>query len=321
MGRARPGPDPGAREGAGDPDLQDVHEGRPDLRLSGQADPLQRPDPAAAGPGRGRLLPSCSPRSSSCNRQSRETGRGRRRTRPSSTRRRSRRGSSPTRAPRAPGSCSTSPSKAVFAAEPRDLSLLHALFYFHAGNGVINLTSTAGGAQDSRFHGGSQLVSIRMAERLGSRVVLNAAVRRISQDRGGVSAADRRRHVAGTAGDRRGRADARGPDRLRAGAAGRSRRPHPARTAGFRDQVRGRVPVAVLARGGPQRLQRTATVLRSTSRMTTRRRAESRACCSGSSSATTRGASTRCGAATRRRSRAGAFARLFGARAARARGS
>ena len=78
--------------------------------------------------------------------------------------------------------------KAVFAAEPHDLSLLHAMFYFHAGNGVINLTSTAGGAQDSRFHGGSQLVSIRMAERLGARVMVNAAVRRISQDRSGVSA-------------------------------------------------------------------------------------------------------------------------------------
>ncbi len=76
---------------------------------------------------------------------------------------------------------------AVFAADPRDLSLLHMLFYFHSGNGIINLTSTAGGAQDSRFHGGSQLVSIRMAEHLGKRVVLGAAVRQIGQDRGGVT--------------------------------------------------------------------------------------------------------------------------------------
>ena len=76
---------------------------------------------------------------------------------------------------------------AVFAADPRDLSLLHMLFYFHSGNGIINLTSTAGGAQDSRFHGGSQLVSIRMAEHLGQRVVLGAPVRQINQDRGGVT--------------------------------------------------------------------------------------------------------------------------------------
>jgi monoamine oxidase len=70
-------------------------------------------------------------------------------------------------------------TESVFAAEPRDLSLLHALFYYHSGNGAINLTSTAGGAQDSRFVGGSQLVSIRMAQQLGARVVLNAPARRI----------------------------------------------------------------------------------------------------------------------------------------------
>ncbi len=77
--------------------------------------------------------------------------------------------------------------RAVFAAEPRDLSLLHALFYLRAGQGIINLTSTAGGAQDSRFVGGSQLVSIRMAQRLGHRVVLEAPVRRIGQSHGGVT--------------------------------------------------------------------------------------------------------------------------------------
>jgi monoamine oxidase len=78
-------------------------------------------------------------------------------------------------------------TRAVFAAEPRDLSLLHALFYYHSGGGIINLTSTAGGAQDSRLVGGSQLVSIRMADRLGGRVVLRAPVRRIAQSRTGVT--------------------------------------------------------------------------------------------------------------------------------------
>lgn len=78
-------------------------------------------------------------------------------------------------------------TRAIFAAEPRDLSLLHALFYLHSGGGIINLASTAGGAQDSRFVGGSQLVSIRMAARLGRRVVLEAPVRRISQSAGAVT--------------------------------------------------------------------------------------------------------------------------------------
>jgi monoamine oxidase len=77
--------------------------------------------------------------------------------------------------------------QAVFAAEPRDLSLLHMLWYLNSGQGILNLTSTAGGAQDARFVGGSQLVSIRMAERLGRRVVLNAPVGRIGQDGSGVT--------------------------------------------------------------------------------------------------------------------------------------
>ena len=78
-------------------------------------------------------------------------------------------------------------TESVFAAEPRDLSLLHALFYYRSGGGIINLTSTAGGAQDSRFVGGSQLISIRMAERLGKRVVLDAPVRRIAHAGHGVT--------------------------------------------------------------------------------------------------------------------------------------
>jgi monoamine oxidase len=76
--------------------------------------------------------------------------------------------------------------RAVFAAEPRDISTLHGLFYLNSGRGVLNLTSTSGGAQDSRFVGGSQLVSIRLAERLGKRVVLRAPVRTIASSRSGV---------------------------------------------------------------------------------------------------------------------------------------
>lgn len=77
--------------------------------------------------------------------------------------------------------------KAILATDSRDVSLLHALWYFNSGNGVLNLASTAGGAQDSRLVGGSQLVSIELAKRLGSRVVLGAPTRRISQDNSGVT--------------------------------------------------------------------------------------------------------------------------------------
>ena len=84
--------------------------------------------------------------------------------------------------------------EAVWAAEPRDVSLLHVLFYINsAGNETTpgtfdRLINTAGGAQESRFVGGSQLVSLGLAKRLGKRVVLNAPVRRLEQSRGGVRA-------------------------------------------------------------------------------------------------------------------------------------
>jgi monoamine oxidase len=83
--------------------------------------------------------------------------------------------------------------ESVFACEPRDVSLLHVLFYIHsAGNerspGTLErLITTGGGAQDSRFVGGSQLVSIRAAKSLGKRVMLGQAVRRIARDASGVT--------------------------------------------------------------------------------------------------------------------------------------
>ncbi|GAC1325048.1 MAG: FAD-dependent oxidoreductase [Thermoleophilaceae bacterium] len=82
--------------------------------------------------------------------------------------------------------------EAVFAAEPRDISLLFVLFYIAAAGDEQNpgtferLINTAGGAQESRFVGGSQLISLKMAAELGRNVVLSAPVRRIAQDAGGV---------------------------------------------------------------------------------------------------------------------------------------
>jgi monoamine oxidase len=67
--------------------------------------------------------------------------------------------------------------ESVFAAEPRDLSLLHVLFYTAAAGTFDNLVDTANGAQDSRFIGGSQQVSISLAQQLGASVVLGRPVR------------------------------------------------------------------------------------------------------------------------------------------------
>jgi monoamine oxidase len=78
-------------------------------------------------------------------------------------------------------------TRAVWAAEPSDLSLLHLLFYIHSGKGLENLVETREGAQQERFHGGSQLLALRLAERLGEeRIVLGAPVRAVEHREGEV---------------------------------------------------------------------------------------------------------------------------------------
>jgi monoamine oxidase len=72
--------------------------------------------------------------------------------------------------------------EAVWAAQPEDLSLLHVLFYISSAGGLDALWDTEGGAQDARVVGGSQLISIRMAEELGDRVILDAPVRRVAYE-------------------------------------------------------------------------------------------------------------------------------------------
>lgn len=78
--------------------------------------------------------------------------------------------------------------KAVFGAEPGELSLLFALFYLHAGGGLMNLARTTGGAQERRFTGGAQQLALRMAEELGDSVVLGAPVAAVEHGADGVAA-------------------------------------------------------------------------------------------------------------------------------------
>ena len=75
---------------------------------------------------------------------------------------------------------------AVWAVEPEDLSLLHFLFYVRSAGSLERLFDTEGGAQEARVVGGTQLISIRLAERLGEAVVLEAPVRRVEHGEGGV---------------------------------------------------------------------------------------------------------------------------------------
>ena len=73
--------------------------------------------------------------------------------------------------------------QAVWACEPRDVSLLHILFYIASAGSFENLINVANGAQESRFVGGAQRVSAGVASALGRRVVTRSPVRRIVQGR------------------------------------------------------------------------------------------------------------------------------------------
>jgi monoamine oxidase len=91
--------------------------------------------------------------------------------------------------------------RAQFGAETRELSLLFTAFYFaasgdekHPGTFERNF-SARGGAQMFRLVGGSQVVPIRMARKLGTRVILRSPVRSIRQGPRGVSVESDRVHV------------------------------------------------------------------------------------------------------------------------------
>jgi monoamine oxidase len=75
---------------------------------------------------------------------------------------------------------------AVWAAEPEDVSLLHVLFYIRSAGSFEALIDTEGGAQEARVRGGTQLISLRIAEQLGDAVHLSSPVRRIEHGDDGV---------------------------------------------------------------------------------------------------------------------------------------
>jgi monoamine oxidase len=89
-------------------------------------------------------------------------------------------------------------TRPIFGVEPRELSVLYTLFYIaasgdskHPGTFQRNF-NTRGGAQQSRFHGGSQAVPLALAAKLGSRVMLRSPVRAIEHTGSGVRVSTKR---------------------------------------------------------------------------------------------------------------------------------
>lgn len=77
--------------------------------------------------------------------------------------------------------------ESVWSTQPRDLSLLHVLFYIHSAGTLDHLINTAGGAQDSRIVGGSQRICIQLAAPLTASLRLKHVVRDVAHDATGVT--------------------------------------------------------------------------------------------------------------------------------------
>ena len=78
-------------------------------------------------------------------------------------------------------------SEAIWAADPAETSMLHALFYAKSGRDLDTLMNIKNGAQEERFVGGAQTTADRMAATFSERIIFNAPVIAILQDSNQVS--------------------------------------------------------------------------------------------------------------------------------------
>ncbi|GAB3501620.1 FAD-dependent oxidoreductase [Spirosoma knui] len=73
-------------------------------------------------------------------------------------------------------------AEAIWAADPAEISLLHALFYIKSGRDLDTLMNVKNGAQEERFVGGAQTIADRMAATFQDRIMFNSPVKAILQD-------------------------------------------------------------------------------------------------------------------------------------------
>jgi monoamine oxidase len=85
-------------------------------------------------------------------------------------------------------------TRAVFAAEATQMSLLQYLFYAHSAGSMATLIASVDGAQDRRVVGGSGLLPLGLSKRLRGDVALSAPVTEILQSGEGVEV----KHARGT---------------------------------------------------------------------------------------------------------------------------
>jgi monoamine oxidase len=73
-------------------------------------------------------------------------------------------------------------AEAIWAADPAEISLLHALFYTKSGRDLDTLMNVKNGAQEERFVGGAQTTADRMAATIQDRIVFNCPVKAIIRE-------------------------------------------------------------------------------------------------------------------------------------------
>lgn len=78
-------------------------------------------------------------------------------------------------------------SRVTWGCEPDEVSMLHALRYVNAAGGLDRMLDVADGAQQDHFAEGTHRIAVKMADELGDRVVLSAAVEAVEHTAGGVT--------------------------------------------------------------------------------------------------------------------------------------
>ncbi len=72
-------------------------------------------------------------------------------------------------------------AEAIWAADPSEVSFLHALFYTKSGRNLDTLMNVENGAQEERISGGAQGPALKLAERIKENIRLNAVVTHVDQ--------------------------------------------------------------------------------------------------------------------------------------------
>ena len=73
-------------------------------------------------------------------------------------------------------------AEAIWAADPADISMLHAMFYTKSGGGLESLMNIKDGAQEERFVGGAQTTADRLAATFPDKIVFDTPVKAIIQN-------------------------------------------------------------------------------------------------------------------------------------------